>query len=90
LYYIQFSNTSQNLVETELFISKDMMNNGDINAGDSRLLCLTRTTSYETSVSATAYLLNTDYINLAFFLISGTMASNTRSVAQITLIQRTA
>ena len=90
LYYLQFSNSSTTLNESEFFISKNLMNNSDLNAGDTRLLCVSRTNSYETSVSATVYLLNTDYINFGFFLISGTMTSHVRSVAQITLIQRIA
>jgi hypothetical protein len=87
--------------QIELFISKNLNNDTDLNPTDDRLLTSTvmfnnagSTTIAQTTLSSTAYLTTTDYINFGFYVDSGTPQTSTlggvRSTATLTLIQRTA
>ena len=82
------------LATCEMFISRNLCNNSDINIGDGRLLCSNFTTPTAISVNtgATCYLTAGDFVNFGFVLEGGTLSMGTapRNVAQITLTQRTA
>ena len=73
------------------FISKNLMNNNDINAGTANCFANTAFSLLSTSLSATVHLLSTDYINIGYYLESGSQSlSSARNTLTITLIQGTA
>lgn len=89
IYYVQFTYFCTSNGSRELFISKNLNNNNDLNIGDDRLLCASNNLSAnENSISATAYLTTSDFINFGFFSSSGDNSAAYRCVAQVTLIQR--
>ena len=77
----------------EVFLSKNMNNNNDVNCGDDRLLAIqySNTTGgvNEITISATVYLLSTDFVSFGVYF--GTAPSITgftsRCSATVTLIQ---
>ena len=67
------------------FISKNLMNGSDINSGTDTCIANIAFSLISTSLSATAYLLNTDYINVGYYLESG---SQSLSNSNLTLLQK--
>ena len=78
----------------QLFISKNLGNGADTYSGGNVVFCQNfGTTNFgggAVGCSGTAFLQTSDYICLGFFLNGGTMTTNTRSNAILTLLQRTA
>ena len=73
------------------FISKNLMNGSDINSATGNCLANGAFSLLSSSLSTTAYLLNTDYINIGYYLESGSQTlSGSRNTLTISLIQRTA
>ena len=73
------------------FISKNLMNGNDINSATGNCLANNAFSLLSSSLSTTAYLLNTDYINVGYYLESGSQSlSGTRNTLTVTLIHRTA
>ena len=67
------------------------MNGSDIDSATGNCLANGAFSLLSSSLSTTAYLLNTDYINIGYYLESGPQSiSGTRNTLSITLIQRTA
>ena len=76
----------------ELFMSKNLNNNLDMAAYDDRLLAVEQfntNNTYEGTISATAYLLSTDFISFGIYLASGASITSfsPRCTATVTLIQ---
>lgn len=91
IYFIQFTYMGNGSGTRELFISKNLNNNNDLNINDDRLLCCLGSTNLtETSISATAYLTTSDFINFGFWSSAGDNSPGGRGTVQVTLIQRTA
>ena len=79
----------------ETFISKNLCNGTDLNPNDDRLLALGMMPVgvIELTLSATAYLSTTDFLNFGFYLSSGTLTGSVaglRCTVNVTLLQRTA
>ena len=73
------------------FISKNLMNGSDTNSATGNCLANNAFSLISSCLSTTAYLLNTDYINIGYYLESGSQSlSGTRNTLTITLLQRTA
>jgi hypothetical protein len=85
-----------NVTNIELFISKNSGNGNDLNDYPNNLLALQgMQPAYiiETTITTTAYLNSTDYINFGFYYNAGTGTINwasARTGTSVTLIQRTA
>jgi hypothetical protein len=77
----------------EMFISKNLCNGNDLNVLDDRLLALGYVGISELTLSATAYLSTTDFLNFGFYFASGTLTGSVagpRCTVNVTLLQRTA
>jgi hypothetical protein len=76
----------------EIFISKNLNNGGDLNPADDKLLASAAIVTSHTTISATAYLLTSDFINFGTYIGSGSgfsgTTAGTRCTANVTLIQR--
>ncbi len=73
---------------SEVYVSKNLNNNNDMNCNDDRLLCASATTT-ETNISSTAYLTTTDYITFGFFAVAAGSLPSARCTGTLTLLQRT-
>jgi hypothetical protein len=76
----------------EIFISKNLGNGTDLNPGDDRLLACAVVSNHIT-ITATAYLVTTDFINFGLFVGSGSgftgSTAGARCTVNATLLQRT-
>ena len=90
LYSLKLTFIANGTYTSEVFISKNMNNNNDINSGDDRLLAVQTASSNEVTISATAYLVSSDFVSFGFYSGGATIASfQGRCTATVTLIQNT-
>ena len=91
LYALKFTYYPSGTNTGEVFMSKNMNNNSDVDCGDDRLLAIqyTNTTFNAFTISSTVYLLSTDFVSFGIYFgaTPGVTGFLSRCTATVTLIQ---